>query len=287
MSGHAIVSVARGVASGVPFAGLKADLAMRDGAVHANQLDVGAWGGQVAGSGSDFDVARGPFHVVGRVERVDVEQMLARLGGARKVLAGRLSAQLDLHGQGTAPAQVERTLTGTVDGTVEQAQLLAFNFDELLVSQLVRALPFKLPTQRLSNATSLGTLHGQLHIADGAVTLAKPLTATTPEGPLELAGRVFFDGRMDLTGTLQLQPSTASALFANRVRLSEPLPLSLRLAGSIHQPSLSIANIGDVGKVLVRSAVGGFIPGRQQAKVPSQQELENEAVKGLKGLLPH
>jgi hypothetical protein len=285
VSGHAVVDVARGSLSGIPVEALRADLALQDGAAHANQLKVGAWGGQIAADGSDFDVVRGPFHVVGHADGVDVEQALARLGSTRKILSGRLSGQLGLRGHGTTSAEIERSLDGTLDGTVEQAQWLAFNFDELLVGQLMRALPFRLPTQRLASATSFGTLHGQLRFADGAITLSHPLTATTAEGPLALTGRFFYDGRLDLNGTLQLQPSSASALFANQVQLSEPLPLSLRLAGSLYRPSLTIPNVGDAAKVLVRGAVGGLIPGRQQAKIPSQKQLEDESVNQLKGLL--
>src|SRR5207302_1357126 len=122
-----------------------------NGVVSANRLEVGAWGGHIAGSGSEVDVARGPFHLVGHVDGIDAEAMLAKLGGGRKVLAGRLSAQLDVHGRGTATAELERSLAGTLDGSVADAQLLAFNLDDLLAKQLVSALPFRLPTQRLAN----------------------------------------------------------------------------------------------------------------------------------------
>jgi AsmA protein len=285
LGGHAALTATRGLASGIPFDGLKVDLAMRDGTVHANTLDVGAWGGRVSADGSDFDVAREAFHLTGRGSAVDVEQLLASVGGAKKVLRGRLSAKLDVRGAGTTPAELERSLAGTLDGTVEGSQLLAFNLDELLAGQLIHALPFPIPTQRLANLNNLGTLRGQLRFADGAIILDRPLTATTPEGPLELAGRFFFDGRLDLTGTLQLNPAAASALFANRIRVSEPLPLALRLTGDIHRPTLGIPNLVDVGKVLVRGAVGGLIPGRQQAKVPSREKLQQDAVDQLKGLL--
>lgn len=285
LGGHATVSATRGIASGIPFEGLKVDLAMRDGTVHANTLDIGAWGGRVSADGSDFDVAREAFHLTGRGSDVDVEQLLARAGGAKKILRGRLSAKVDVRGAGTTPAELERSLAGTLDGTVEESQLLAFNLDELLARQLIRALPFAVPTQRLANITSLGTLRAQVRFADGAIILDRPLTATTPEGPLELAGRFFFDGHIDLTGTLQLNPAAASALFANRIRVSEPLPLALRLTGDIHRPTLGIPNLADVGKVLVSGAVGGLIPGRQQAKVPSGEKLQQDAVEQLKGLL--
>ncbi|HEX6838082.1 MAG TPA: AsmA-like C-terminal region-containing protein, partial [Polyangia bacterium] len=278
LGGRASVSVARGVASGIPFDGLHAVVTMRDGVVRADRLDIGAWGGRVFADGSDYDVARGPFHVTGRANGVDVEQLLERIGGARQILAGRLTAQLDVRGRGTTPAELERSLTGTLDGTVGDARLLAFNLDELLGSQLVRALPLPIPMQRLANVTSLGTLRGRVRFADGAIILDQPLTATTPEGPLALAGRFFFDGRLDLTGTLQLSPAATSALFADRIRPSEPLPLSLRLSGNIHRPTLGIANLADVGKVLVRGAVGGaLIPGQKEAKVPSRDQIEQQA----------
>lgn len=284
LAGRAQLSVERGVLSGIPFDGLHADLALQGGVVRAQKLDIGAWSGRLVADGSDYDVARGAFHVVGRAADLDVEPLMARVAGARRVLAGRLSAQLDVRGRGTKPAELERSLAGTLDGSVDGAQLLAFNLDQLLASQLVRALPLPIPTQRLANATNLGTLRGRLRFADGAVLLDRPLTATTPEGPLELAGRFYFDGRLDLTGTLQLAPSAASALFAGRVRPSAPLPLSLRLGGDVHRPTLGIANLGDVGKVLVQGAVGGFIPGRQEAKAPSRDQFEHEAVDRLKDL---
>lgn len=285
LGGRASVSVGRGVASGIPFDGLHAVVTMQNGVVRADRIDIGVWGGRVYADGSDYDVARGPFHITGRANGVDVEQLLDRVGGAKKILAGRLTAQLDVRGRGTTPADFERSLTGTLDGSVGDAKLLAFNLDELLGSQLIRALPLPIPTQRLANITSLGTLRGRFRFADGAMILDKPLTATTPEGPLELAGRFFFDGRLDLTGTLQLSPAAASALFADRIRPSEPLPLSLRFGGNIHRPTLAIGNLGDVAKVLVRSAVGGaLIPGQKEAKVPSRDQIEHQAVDKLRDL---
>ncbi|HEX9102268.1 MAG TPA: AsmA-like C-terminal region-containing protein, partial [Polyangia bacterium] len=287
LGGHASVSVTRGVASGIPFDGLQAELALRDGAVHANQLAIGAWGGHVVADGSDFDLARGPFHLRGDVRGVDVEPMMARVADARQVLSGHLSARLDVRGQGVTPAELERTLAGTLDGAVEDARLLAFNLDNLVVGELLHALPLSLPTARLTNATNLGTLNGRLRFADGAVVLDKPLTASTPEGPIELAGRFYFDGRLDLTGTFGLNAQAASALFANRIRLSEPLPLGIRLGGSIHRPTLAIANVGDAAKVLMRGAASALIPGRQQAKLPANDQLGRETIDKLKGLLGH
>ncbi|MCU1280134.1 MAG: asmA family protein, partial [bacterium] len=324
LNGHAALTVTRGLASGIAFEGLQADVAMRDGAVRAERLVVGAWGGQIAGNGSEVDLAdaHGRFRLVGQVSGVDVAQMLARFSGGN-VMAGRLSAQLDARGRGTTVPELERTMTGTLVGDITQAKLLAFDLGGAVASKLSAALPFHLPTQKLEHANDLGTVHGEMQFADGAIVLTKPLTANTAEGPLELRGRMFFDGRLDLTGTLQLSPAAASAMLANRVKPTAALPLSLHIGGDIHHPALGIGNISDVANTLVRSGVGlaggaagkmlegtgienavpGLkIPGRQQATAPGeqqkqkqapaqpqdkgvQQQIEQEATQKLKGLL--
>ena len=310
-SGHASVTVARGVASGVAFDGLQAQLALDRGRVRADKLEVGAFSGRVSGNGSELDLGdeHGPFHLVGRVSGVDLEQLTKRFGGPGGTVRGRLSADVDARGRGTARAEIERTLSGTVAGSIEQTQLLAFNLGDAIAGQLVGALPLHLPMQRIERGAELGTVRLDAQLADGALVLRRPLAAATPEGALELSGRIFFDGRLDLTGTLRLDPTVASAMVANQVKLTSPLPLSLTLRGELRHPSLGIGNLSDVARALsssvLRAGAGGLMqgipgfgrrPAGRQRETPGQpsapsppdsatQQLEDQAAKQLKGLL--
>ena len=287
--GHASVHVARGVASKVPFEQLQAELDLRDGHVHATKLEVGAWGGHFSGSGSEFDLVdeRGPFHVVGKVTQLDVEQALARFGDSHGLLRGKLSATIDTRGRGTSPVDLQKTLEGSLGGSIEQAQLVAVSLGGAIASTLATKLPLG-KVGKLASGTDLRTLAGQVQFAAGAMHLSKPLKADTPDGPLALTGRIFLDGRIDLTGTFQLTPAAASALVGNRVHLKEPVPLSLELGGELRHPTVQLANLSDVVKLfavalgaagvqgkandlLKKTGLQNKVPGLDASKIPTSE----------------
>lgn len=302
VSGHAVVQVARGVASKVPFEQLRADLTLKDGRVVAKDLEVGAWGGHFSGSGSEFDLvdAHGPFRLVGKVTGLDVAQLLARAGDSHDLLRGQLSASVDTRGRGTSVADLQKTLAGTLAGTVVGAQLVGTSLGGAIASRLAAALPMVKKPAQLLNGTNLRTLAGQVQFAAGAMNLQKPLRADTPEGPLSLTGRIFLDGRIDLTGTLQLSAAAASSLLGGRVHPKGPVPLSLRLGGELRHPTLQLANLSDVAKllggalgadalkqgagaILKKSGLGNQLPGLDPAKLPtSQAEAQAKAAAAQK-----
>jgi len=263
VSGHATLNVARGVAEGMPFDALAVAITLHDGALHADQMAVSTFGGRVAGDGSDYDLGHtgGPFHVVAQASNVDVEAATKQLAKSERLMRGRLTSHVDVRGHGATSSELEKSLDGKVDGTVEQAQLLGFNLESEVAQKLMSVLPFKLPVKPIENATNLGTVRFKMKIADGAVTLEEPLTADSSIGELALRGRAFLDGRLDLTGSLGLAPRAASAMFLGKVKLGIPLPLSLKIGGDVHHPQLGIANLGDAGKTLLRSTVGGLATG--------------------------
>jgi AsmA protein len=288
--GHAVVTVARGIASGVPFESLQADLELRDGRVRATKLEVGAWGGHFSGSGSEFELVddKGPFRLVGKITQVDVAELLARFGDSHDLLRGKLSADVDTRGRGTSAADLQRTLEGSLGGSVADAQLTAASLGGAVAQKLAAQLPLGATGPKLAGGTNLRTLAGQVQFVAGAMHLSKPMTADTPDGPLALNGRVFLDGRLDLTGTFTLSPQAASALLGHSVKLSGPLPLSLRLGGDLRHPSLDLANLGEVARLLAaslaaagvqgkanellkKSGLAGKVPGLDATKLPTSE----------------
>jgi hypothetical protein len=310
-SGHARVTVARGVALGTPFAGLQADVELRDGHVYARKLVVDAWQGHISGDGTEVAIAdpHGPFRLVGQVSNVELEQLLGSFGSTG-VARGRLSVQLSTHGRGSSAAEIERTLTGTLNVESQQTQLLEFNLSDKIAGELARALPFHLPTKKGAGGTDLGTVRASAQFADGAMTFTKPLTADTPMGPLSVSGRLFFDGRLDLNGGLKMNAEAASGMTGNQVKLSQALPLSLKVGGDVHHPHFSIGNASDAAKTIAGAftraggmvtgaaggimkgnipGLGGKVPGRQQAAVPANKpaQPQEKPTQKLKGLFGH
>jgi hypothetical protein len=278
------------VASGVPFENMQAELQLADGRVRATKLEVGAWGGHFSGSGSEFDLVddKGPFRVVGKVSQLDVEQLLARFGDSHGLLKGRLSADIDTRGRGTSAIDLQKTLEGMLGGSVAEAQLVASSLTGAIGTTLSKQLPLGNVGQKLSGTTNLRTLAGQVQFAAGAMHLSKPMTADTPEGPLALTGRVFLDGRLDLTGTLKMTPQAATALTGGKVKLSGPLPLSLKLGGDLRHPSVSLGNMADVVRLMAaalgaagvqdkandllkKSGIAGKVPGLDAGKIPTSE----------------
>lgn len=249
VQGQAHLAVARGRAAGIDYHQLEIDATLAAGWLRARALQVSALGGRFSGSGTELPLdGVGPFVVKGRVTSLDMGALLGRLAGDSDVLRGRLHAQIDLSGQGTRREDLLRTLSGTLEGRIEQARFAPASVLGSLSKALTRAVAIPGLARRLATAEArvpalatrdLGTLTGAVRFTDGALRIARPLDADTPYGPLSLEGRVFVDGRADFTGTLALAPETIALLSDGTVRLSEPLPVRLRVTGPLTRPSIA------------------------------------------------
>ena len=290
--GRAKLAVDSGVAKGITYQNLRADLTVDSGRARAHTLDVSAFGGKLSGGGSEIPLLGDDerFALKGTVAGMDIKQILTRFAEpAARVLEGRLDADLDVGGRGLTPDDLKRTLTGNLTGGLAGAQFLPASLLEPISSALARAV--KIPALAAAIADgekklallrdrNLGDLAGVVRFNSGVMELVKPLAARTPHGPLSLDGKVGLDGKADLTGTFALAPQTIAALTANKVALTEPLPVKLRLTGDITSPKVVPGELDQAAKVLAlhfaRNAATAVAP-RVQEK--ARQVVEQSGIK--------
>ena len=245
--------VDRGRAAEVDYSGLKADLGVKKGRLTARTLEVDALGGHFSGAGSEFPLVDNGGLIVarGKVQRMDIAQALATFADKRNLLAGKLSAEIDVTGK-TAPELIKDTLNGKLSGLVEDGKFLPVSLLEPVAATLMDAAD-KFPSlgktirasaERASALTDkhLRDLKGTLGFAGGAAEILKPLTASTPGGPISVDGKVGLDGLANMLAKLQLKPEVATALTGGKVRFDQPIPVDLKITGPLTKPVIRPAD---------------------------------------------
>jgi hypothetical protein len=281
MSGTAKLTVERGRAAEIDYRNLRADLAVKGGRLAARALEVDALGGHFSGAGSEFALAddTAPVTAKGEIKDLDVAQALARFADKRNLLTGRLSANVDVTGQGTLPELLKQTLTGKLSGRLADAQFLGASLLEPVARALGEAAD-KVPGGRLRGLTDkvmavaakdrrIGTLGGALRFDGGAAELIKPLEGQTPHGAISISGKVGLDGAADMLAKLKLEPATVALLTGNKVTVSQPIPVDLAITGPLEHPRVRPADAAGLARVLVaelsRTAAGQVVKEKAQA----------------------
>jgi hypothetical protein len=280
--GRAKVQVERGRASGIEYRDLRADLQLERGRVKAHALEVAAFGGRFSGAGSELPLLGGtePFVLKGTLASMDLAALLSRFAPDSRVLLGALSAEIDVAGRGTRPSDLQKTLTGKLSGGLAGAEFLPTALLDPVTRSLARAVKVPALAKALGRSEEalpllrdrrLGDLAGAVRFAQGAMELVKPLEARPSFGTLQLGGRVGLDGRADLTGTLALPPDIVSALAGGKLNLDAPLPLKLRITGSLRNPRIVPTELDAAARALAagfaRGAVGQALSSGAREKV--------------------
>lgn len=246
--GRITLVVDRGRAMNVPYEKLNAELLLEDGRATAKTLDVQAFGGRFSGNGSEVPVFvdEGPYRLRGSLEAMQLQELLARFAGNDRLMTGILGATFDLSASDTTPEALRRSLTGRLRGGVKEAEFLPGNAVGAFIQKL-QAVPGAQGIGR-GKAEQLGSwqlddLSGSLVFEDGAAVIAEPITASTPQGPLAVRGKLRLGGPVDLTGTMQLEAGSLEQLVGTDLALDQPLPLEFRITGSLTDPQFSFGNL--------------------------------------------
>jgi hypothetical protein len=300
LDGVAKLVVDRGRASQLDYSGLKADLAVKKGRLAARTLEVDALGGHFSGAGSEFPLIEDDGVVIarGEVKRMDVAQALATFADKRNLLAGKLSAKIDVTGRGTAPELIKDTLSGKLTGTLEDGQFLPVSLLGPIAENLMQAADkFALGNTIRSSAARasvladkhLRDLRGALGFAGGAAEILKPLQASTPGGPITVDGKVGLDGLANMIAKLELKPEVATALTGGKVKFDQAIPVDLKITGPLAKLQVRPADPVALTKVfataLARTEAGQFLKqkagvaleraGVGDAKVKAQDKVDD------------
>ena len=237
--------------------------------VDLEAADLDALGGHVSAAGTKLKLAhpKEPFAARLKLAGLDLEQA-AKLGTEKKVLTGRLDADVDLRGTGQTKEAVEKTLAGTVTGKLLDGVFYGKDLVASASGPLAKALPFGLAGKEgAGGQTGLGKeLPFGLLIKDGQATMTRPLAITRPEAVITFAGgAIGLDGTLNLPGVVALSPATVAALTGGKAKVSQPVPIKLRVTGPATSPTVGDVELGDavvtLGKAAASSLIGGSVGG--------------------------
>jgi AsmA protein len=224
----------------------------------------------------------------------------------KKVLTGRLDADVRLSGKGGSADAIKRALDGTVEGTLADGVFHGTDLIAEITGPLAKAVPALRQKAGGGGSTSLGKLVPfSLRIQGGQALLQKPLEIEQRDATMSVRGSVGLDGELDLPLTLALSPVAVAELSGGRAKLQSPLPFIFTLKGKAWGPRLAGLDVKPAAKTLVETlgvqalgkalGLGGAGPAGQPVDAQSQpvkdkaqdakRKLEQDAKKALKGLL--
>ncbi len=241
---------------------LDARATLQGGVLTLNQAQASLFGGRMDASGTRIDVrqATPQWTLAAGLERVDLGAALAAVGGTAAV-QGLAQGRLTLTGAGNDWSALLKTLVGQGQLVLAEGGLPAVE----LGSKLAAALPggkLAALAERAGQGTPLKDLSASFRIQDGWLLLTRPLNVESRFGTASLGGRIGLDQRLDLQGEAKLTPQFVTQVTGGRLNPSGPVPLPLRLGGTLKAPSV------------VPGSPRGAIRGAVEQKVRSRVEEE-------------
>lgn len=265
-NGTVDLQVERGRASDVTFEKLRALMRVKDGRARAEKLEVSVFDGRFDGAGSEFPLARGlgEYQLKGDLRKIQVESALAQLANVRDLMRGSLSANVDVRTRELTVDALSATLTGLMQGSMDDGAFLAADGFASFVTQLEGAASLPSVKSAIADARtrvglvpgqpwSLKDLQGALRFERGSAILERPLTVKTPQGDVKLEGKVGLKSASDLRGTFSLAPAALTALSGGKLSFADPVALPFRVTGSLTQPSFGFDELGRVVAPIVQA----------------------------------
>ncbi len=261
---------------------------LREGVLQLTSASARLYGGTAALDGTQVDLtgASPAWRLKANVDGLDLASAMRALSSSSP-LVGQLRAQLDVRGDGEDWPHVRETLTGSGTMKLTSAALTTMDLSKELAPALGEALRAvgkpgaATKVEGMPEGTPLKNLGGAFVVRGGWIVFAAPLSFATPVGGVELSGRVGLDQRLDFAGTVRLSAGPASALTGGLWSSATPLPIPVKLSGTLGAPKLAPVD----PQALVRElALGQASKQLGLSQKQLQQRLEEEAKKRLRDL---
>jgi AsmA protein len=308
LSGTAQVKVAELRYARATFKDVRARIRLDGDELRVEEARLIGLGGRVSADGTRIRLAHPeePAQVTMKLEGVDAGEALA-MYTPRKLLSGRVSADVNLSAGGTGGREILKSLTGRLSGDLFDGAFLGKDLVAGVLGPLGKALPFSAAGKvAQGGATPLGKkMPFSVRFADGAAHIEKSLRVETGRAALVAeGGQVRLDGTLDLPVTVALAPEAIATLTGGRARPTEPIPVSLRVTGPAWDPHLGdlalqpavAAIVKSVGAAALGKALGtggdkdiadkkaaGEEAARKAAE-DAKKKGEDQAKKALQGL---
>jgi hypothetical protein len=262
------VTAATGTLQGLAFEDLVADWTWNDGAVTLAPK-LRALGGTLAARiQADLRAksAQAPAHASFEVDRLDGRRLVDSMTSVRDVLAGTLTARLDLDSRGLSWDAVQKTARGDGHLTVADAELKTVQLMPKVaetLSAVGRVAGFAVPPGLQS--TKFSRLDTSLRLADGR--LGTPdLVMTGRDASVAADGSVGLDRTLSYQGRITLAPSLVKTLGnVGRYVADEEgkLTLPFHVAGAVTAPAVTIDQsvVAELGRRALAREAGARVGG--------------------------
>ena len=294
VSGKATLTAKRALVKGMPMSNFTGALVMTRGVAKFDKLSFGFYGGTVTADGTNLDLPAQSTKYDLSVDSKDIDfgAFLADQSPMGKVFKGIVSAGIHVKGRGLATGDFAVTAEGPASLSFKQLSIASLDVLGPLNAALQKsgkaggvkaASASEEQGLTLRNFTALTTLLG------GKMKLQKPFDADTPLGKLKTEGSSSLDGVLDFTSTLMLSPATVAKMTGNKVKLTEAVPVPMKLGGTWASPRITgleidkllLAIVGDQAKGLVEKGTAAL---GDKAKEQVGAVLGDEAAAALGAL---
>ncbi len=204
----------------------------------ASEFGLDGYGGTIGGQ-ARFDLqdpARPGFAVKARVDSVEADALLSAWTGAKGLLHGALSTDIDLSGQGTGVEQLKRTLTA-----VGAASVLKGKLGPALSLQAIAGLAHVPAFRELS----FQELKLPFQVERGRVT-TRDVVIRGASSEWRATGAIGFDGALDYAVSVTVPKEAVARLGANAALAAGALTddqgrvlLDLKLGGNARAPRVA------------------------------------------------
>lgn len=236
------------------------ELTMLDGRLLIKTLRGQALGGNVSATGStvDFGPSRPRFNLRAKLDRIELSDVLSLRGGdAGKKISGRGSMDLSADGSGLAWADIAPRITGQLGLGFTNGRFEGAGLTPQIVNPLLSQLGNKLGQGGGNRDMTIRDLQAQFRIEGGRLHTNSPLRLTSEEGALALSGSIGLDKTMNLAGTLDLSPKAISAATGGKVVPDSPIPVGLRIGGTVNNPQIQFTDLPKTVAALLQSVARG------------------------------
>ncbi len=290
LAGQATLRIGEVLASKQRMSDVRVKVALTEDEVKVLEGRLGLWDGVFSVAGTEARLAPPdmPFKLAAKVEHAEVGALLAAFTD-KKVLTGKLDAEVKLTGRGEDTDRILKALDGTVEGRLRDGVFHAKDLVAEVTGPIAEAIPALKKKVTKGGTTKLRDVPVSLRIKDGKALLGKPIEAEERGATLTAQGTFSFDGELDMPTSLMLSPAAVSDLTGGKAKVDAPIPFSFKLVGKAWSPRLAgldvMPAVKTIGAQLGAAALGkalGLKGTPQEAAKEKAAEVKEQATEKAK-----
>ncbi|MBS2026054.1 MAG: YdbH domain-containing protein, partial [Deltaproteobacteria bacterium] len=262
LSGKSDIRFAKMISSGMEMKNVVSVVQMTDDLVDVQKAELDVLDGHVSAAGTSLKLAHPKEPMTAKLDLKGIDlAKAAALATDKKVLTGKLDSLVDVKAAGQDTEAIKQSLAGTMNGKVIDGVFYGKDLVAGATGPLAKSLPFGLAGKDgAGGQTSLGKeVQFSIVFANGEAKLAKPITITQPDAGLVLTGGMKLDGALNLPGTLTLAPGFIAQMTGGKAKVSQPVPVKLRIAGQVTSPKVTDLDFGDAVATIGKGALGSVL----------------------------